>query len=464
MRAVLPEFVGTFAQRPPAFSARKAGGVIAYQAARKGSALDLAPREVTIHAIRLLDATPGDGFLDVRLDVETGPGTYIRSLARDLGERLGCGGYLHALRRTEAAGLRADDGRSPDELEALAADGRLDEALIPVERLLTPGHGHARRGAGGAIHRTAAKSTGRGAAAPRSTARPGCWASGSCVTAVSTRARSWWSPHDHRRGARRPRPRRGRSTGRSDRRPCAGRVRRRPSRPSDHPLRHPGSGRGPRRPSGGPRLRPAAHRGHPPGPHARPARSAGRRTSSTSLDAGVQPVAITFDADASRSAGGDVPGSPGTRHPAGRGGDDPGQRVWKGPGGNAGAPGRARRRNTVSRSSSSIPSSTMARSRPAAIREALVGGRGGIRALASWAAWPAVTGTVVRGDGRGRDLGFPTANLAFDYRPALPALGIYAGWANGHRRPGQRRSTPGLPYRWRRRRRGQPARLGRRPV
>jgi riboflavin kinase/FMN adenylyltransferase len=46
---------------------------------------------------------------------------------------------------------------------------------------------------------------------------------------------------------------------------------------------------------------------------------------------------------------------------------------------------------------------------------------------------PAVTGTVVRGDGRGRELGYPTANLAFDYRPALPALGIYAGWAIGQR-------------------------------
>jgi tRNA pseudouridine55 synthase len=137
VRAALPEFEGTFAQRPPAFSARKAGGVIAYQAARKGSALDLAPREVSIHAIQLLEATPGDGYLDVRLDIQTGPGTYIRSLARDLGERLGCGGYLHALRRTEAAGLRADDGHSPDELEALADAGRLGEALILVERLLT---------------------------------------------------------------------------------------------------------------------------------------------------------------------------------------------------------------------------------------------------------------------------------------------------------------------------------------
>jgi len=137
VRAILPEFVGTFAQRPPAFSARKTGGVKAYQAARDGAALDLPPRKVTIHAIRSLDASAGDAWLDVRLDIETGPGTYIRSVARDLGERLGCGGYLHALRRTAAAGLSADDGHSPDELEALAAAGHLDEALIPVERLLT---------------------------------------------------------------------------------------------------------------------------------------------------------------------------------------------------------------------------------------------------------------------------------------------------------------------------------------
>jgi tRNA pseudouridine55 synthase len=136
VRAVLPEFEGTFEQRPPAFSARKAGGVIAYEAARKGAALDLAPREITIHAVRLLGVSPGEAWLDVHLDLETGAGTYIRSVARDLGERLGCGGYLHALRRTEAAGLTAAEGRTPDDLQALAARGALDEALIPVERLL----------------------------------------------------------------------------------------------------------------------------------------------------------------------------------------------------------------------------------------------------------------------------------------------------------------------------------------
>jgi tRNA pseudouridine55 synthase len=136
LREVLPEFVGTIRQRPPAFSARKAGGVVAYEAARRGSALELEAREVTIHAIDLRAVVPGDGWLDVHLDVETGPGTYVRSLARDLGERLGCGGYLHALRRTEAAGLAAADARTPEQLEDLAGQGRLAEALIPVDGLL----------------------------------------------------------------------------------------------------------------------------------------------------------------------------------------------------------------------------------------------------------------------------------------------------------------------------------------
>ncbi len=136
VRAVLPEFVGTFPQRPPAYSARKAGGVISYEAARKGDPLELEPRVITIHAVRLLGVEAGEGWVDVHLDLETGPGTYIRSVARDLGERLGCGGYLSGLRRTEAAGLPATEGRTPDDLEALADAGRLDEALIPVDRLL----------------------------------------------------------------------------------------------------------------------------------------------------------------------------------------------------------------------------------------------------------------------------------------------------------------------------------------
>jgi tRNA pseudouridine55 synthase len=128
--------VGTYEQRPPAFSARKLGGTVAHRAARAGKPIEVAPRRVTVHGIDLLGSTPGDSWLDLRCDIRCGPGTYIRSLARDLGERLGCGGYLRALRRTEAAGLRASDSISPPELERLAAAGHLDEAILPIASLL----------------------------------------------------------------------------------------------------------------------------------------------------------------------------------------------------------------------------------------------------------------------------------------------------------------------------------------
>jgi tRNA pseudouridine55 synthase len=136
VEAAIPAFVGTFEQRPPAYSARKSGGRTAHRAARAGAPLDVPPRQVTVDSIEVLGYAEGDGWLDVRLDVRCGPGTYIRSIARDLGERLGCGGHLAALRRTEAAGLHVDDAVTPEALEALAADGRLAEAVLPVADLL----------------------------------------------------------------------------------------------------------------------------------------------------------------------------------------------------------------------------------------------------------------------------------------------------------------------------------------
>jgi tRNA pseudouridine55 synthase len=136
VRRALGAFVGTFDQRPPAFSARKQGGRTAHRAARAGTPIDLPARTVTVDSIDLLDVTRGDAWHDVRIDLRCGPGTYVRSIARDLGERLGCGGYLAALRRTEAAGLRVEDAVSPEQLEALATDGRLGEAVLPVGELL----------------------------------------------------------------------------------------------------------------------------------------------------------------------------------------------------------------------------------------------------------------------------------------------------------------------------------------
>lgn len=134
--AALAGFVGTFEQRPPAFSARKQGGRTAHRAARAGAPIDLPARRVTVDAIDLLEVRDVDGLRDVRIDLRCGAGTYVRSIARDLGERLGCDGYLAALRRTEAAGLRVEDAIGPKALGALAADGRLSEAVLPVGELL----------------------------------------------------------------------------------------------------------------------------------------------------------------------------------------------------------------------------------------------------------------------------------------------------------------------------------------
>ena len=136
IRDALTRFVGTYDQRPPDFSARKQGGTTAHRAARAGAPIEVPPRRVTVDAIDLVSIEPADGQLDVRIDVTCGAGTYIRAIARDLGEALGSGGYLRALRRTEAAGLRAADGIRPEQLEALAAEGRLAEAIQPVGDLL----------------------------------------------------------------------------------------------------------------------------------------------------------------------------------------------------------------------------------------------------------------------------------------------------------------------------------------
>jgi tRNA pseudouridine55 synthase len=132
----LATMLGTILQRPPAFSARKLGGRTAYRAARAGEPLDLPPREVVIEALAVQGVEPGEGWLDVRVDVRCGAGTYVRSIARDLGERLGTGGYLSALRRTEAAGLSLADAVTPERLEELAVGGGLDAAILPVGPLL----------------------------------------------------------------------------------------------------------------------------------------------------------------------------------------------------------------------------------------------------------------------------------------------------------------------------------------
>ena len=92
----LPNFIGTILQRPPAFSAIKIAGERAYDLARDGEIVEIEPRPVTINSLELVDSTEDTATLEA----QCGKGTYVRSIARDLGRMLGCYGHVVALRRT----------------------------------------------------------------------------------------------------------------------------------------------------------------------------------------------------------------------------------------------------------------------------------------------------------------------------------------------------------------------------
>ncbi len=132
VRAAAATFVGRIRQVPPIYAAIKRDGVPLYRRARRGEAVVAPPREVEIHELRI-DACDGNR---ITLQVECGSGTYIRSLARDLGERLGCGGHLVALRRLWAAPFRTPAMRTLDDLAALherEGQSGLDACLLPLE-------------------------------------------------------------------------------------------------------------------------------------------------------------------------------------------------------------------------------------------------------------------------------------------------------------------------------------------
>jgi tRNA pseudouridine55 synthase len=109
-------FHGEIEQTPPAFSAAHVAGRRAYELARRGEAVSLEPRRVRIYEIRILHYA----YPKLELTVQCGKGTYIRSLARDLGERLGCGAYIESLRRERVGSFTAEESLSVnvDEAEA----------------------------------------------------------------------------------------------------------------------------------------------------------------------------------------------------------------------------------------------------------------------------------------------------------------------------------------------------------
>ncbi len=135
--AALEPFRGPIQQRPPQVSAVHVAGERAYARARRGEVLELQERTVSIDRLELTDWNPVLGRLE--LEVHCSAGTYIRSLARDLGAALGCGGTLAQLRRTEALGFSLADALTLEEMEAEPPPPLLDPLLalshLPRHRL-----------------------------------------------------------------------------------------------------------------------------------------------------------------------------------------------------------------------------------------------------------------------------------------------------------------------------------------
>lgn len=136
VEGVLPSFRGPIEQRPPAYSAIKVAGRRAYAMARAGQSVELASRAVTIHSIDVVewdDAIAGEPVAIV--DVECSAGTYIRALARDLGEAVGSAAYLGALTRTASGSFEINDAIALDAIREAAASGpaALEAHLLPVD-------------------------------------------------------------------------------------------------------------------------------------------------------------------------------------------------------------------------------------------------------------------------------------------------------------------------------------------
>ena len=138
IRALLPRFIGTIEQVPPRYSAVKIGGERAYDLARDGETVELAPRAVTVYRLELAEMPDPD---HAELTAECGKGTYVRSLARDIGRTLGALGHVSVLRRGRVGPFGEGDMISLERLEALchraaAGEGHLADVLLPIETAL----------------------------------------------------------------------------------------------------------------------------------------------------------------------------------------------------------------------------------------------------------------------------------------------------------------------------------------
>ncbi|MCW8943342.1 MAG: tRNA pseudouridine(55) synthase TruB [Sedimenticola sp.] len=134
LRSALDQFLGEIAQIPPMYSALKHQGERLYKLAREGVEVEREPRKVTIHEIKLL----GTELPEFELEVHCSKGTYIRTLAEDIGEALGCGAHVIGLRRTQVGPFSGEAMVDMATLERIAESGKdaLDALLLPVDSAL----------------------------------------------------------------------------------------------------------------------------------------------------------------------------------------------------------------------------------------------------------------------------------------------------------------------------------------
>jgi tRNA pseudouridine55 synthase len=135
IEAVASRFTGPIKQLPPMHSALKKDGKALYEYARAGIEVEREARDVTIHSLKVTPARVDKGLSAIKMIVKCSKGTYIRTLGEDIGEALGCGAHLSALRRIETGGFEVSQCVTLEALEAMTEDQRL-ACLIPVESLL----------------------------------------------------------------------------------------------------------------------------------------------------------------------------------------------------------------------------------------------------------------------------------------------------------------------------------------
>lgn len=132
IESTLKNFVGKLAQLPPAYSAIKRDGVPLYKLARRGIEIETQPRNVEIYEINLVQVA----LPEIEIDVHCSKGTYIRSIARDLGDALDCGAHMTALTRTASGNFTLDDALTLDALRAALEGGYAERYLYPLDEAL----------------------------------------------------------------------------------------------------------------------------------------------------------------------------------------------------------------------------------------------------------------------------------------------------------------------------------------